>query len=219
MTSRRTSATILFALILPWLSLPPARAAAVRRAPQPEQAEPDPSPARRGFSLGDGHIWLRAGRIDLRESVENEWGLDRETFFALEGYLGRGYETYTGGEIGFASSDAAQNMDGDRLEDLHFRWGGLNVKHAFPMGHGLSFDAGAGLLLFYIDATEVSMSGGMEVRDPLADLGYGFQALGDFNWRYRVLVLGLDARFQYAFDLLDIDYSNFSVGAHLGVAF
>jgi hypothetical protein len=187
------------------------------RAQTPEKPEPfGQSP---GYALGNGHVWVRAGRIDLRDSVQNEWGLDRESFVGLEGYAGQGYEVYLGGEIGISSAGDATTSSGEQLRDLHFRWGGLNVKRGFPLRHGLSFDAGLGVLLFSVDAEEVSNSGGIVTSDPLADLGYGLQALGDFNWRYRALILGIDARFQYAFDLIDIDYSNFGLGAHLGIAF
>lgn len=179
----------------------------------------DGPPAAIADPLGKGHLWLRAGRIDLRDSVGTEWGLDRERFIALEGYGRSGGRKYLGGEIGTFGSDEATRNDGTMLKDLHLRWIALNAKWAFPVGHGLSFDAGLGGMGFYIAGDEVRLEAGEEIRDPLADFGFGLQALGDFSWRVRSLVLGLDARFQYIGDFFEIDYSNFNVGAHLGVAF
>jgi len=63
------------------------------------------------------------------------------------------------------------------------------------------------------------MVSGQTFIDRLSDFGYGTQIFADFNWRTHHLILGLDVKYQEAYDLVDVDYSNFRLGAHLGVAF
>ncbi len=41
----------------------------------------------------------------------------------------------------------------------------------------------------------------------------------DFDWRVRRLIVGVDAKYQRAFDVIDIEYSNLRLGAHVGLTF
>lgn len=118
-----------------------------------------------------------------------------------------------------AGSGEATNSDGDRIEDFDLDWIEINGKRAFDLHRGWSADVGFGGAFFYVDGREVSIQGGEEIRDPLADIGFGLQVVGDVSWRARRLLLGVDLHYQWAFDLIDIDYSNFRLGAHVGVAF
>ncbi len=63
------------------------------------------------------------------------------------------------------------------------------------------------------------MVGMEEVTDPLAEFGLGAQLFTDFNWRRGRFLLGLDVKYQSAFDVVNVDYSNLRLGAHAGVAF
>ena len=188
-------------------------------APNPPLAASSPAPAPLP-PLGRAHLLLEAGRIDVDDAAAREWGVDREGFFALALYLGdeRGLG-YLGGEIGHAGTRETTNSDGDRIEDFDFDWIEINTKRAFDLHRGWSADVGFGGAFFYVDGQEVSVQGGEEIRDPLADIGFGLQIVGDVSWRARRLLLGVDLHYQWAFDLLDVDYSNFRFGAHVGVAF
>ncbi|HKQ98046.1 MAG TPA: hypothetical protein VJV75_09230 [Candidatus Polarisedimenticolia bacterium] len=179
---------------------------------------PDPQPTGAAPPLGRFHVWLKAGRTDVAEGAQ-EWGIDRIGYLAIEGFLARGREGYFGLEFGKFERSATAGADGDALRDVDSYWLELNGKHGFRLPHGLSFDAGAGGALFYIDGEEVTSQSGVEFTDPLADIGYGVQLFGDFNWRTRNLLVGLDVKYQWAFDFIDIDYSNLRIGAHLGVTF
>ena len=137
----------------------------------------------------------------------------------LDFYRGHPGDFYFGAEIGHAGAREAVNTDGDTIRNFDFLWLEFNEKKAFGLGHGFSIDLGLGGAAFYVDGEEVSMSGGQTFADPLADIGFGAQVFVDFNWRARDLLLGLDAKYQWAFDIIDIDYSNLRLGAHLGVAF
>jgi hypothetical protein len=170
--------------------------------------------------LGRGHLLFEAGGIDIDDAAAREWGVNREGFFALAGYRGdaRG-AAYLGGEIGHAGTDEATNSDQDRIEDFDLWWIEVNGKRAFALGRGWSADVGFGGSFFYVDGQEVTFEGGEEFRDPLADVGFGLQGVGNVSWRFRRLLLGINVHYQWAFDLIDVDYSNLRVGVHLGVVF
>lgn len=170
--------------------------------------------------LGRVHVWVGLGQADLDDAAAREWGVDREGHFALEVYgAGHPREFYFGGGITHWKTGRATAADGDTIRDFDFLSVELSEKKAFDLTHGLSWDVGLGGAMFYVDGEEVTMQGGQELSDPLADIGFGLQVFADFNWRARRLLIGLDAKYQWAFDIIDIDYSNFRYGAHLGVAF
>ena len=146
-------------------------------------------------------------------------GIDRIGYLALEGYWARERESYYGFEFGTFERSQGTGADGDALRDVDSYWLEMNGKHAFRPPHGISFDVGAGGAVFYIDGEEVTTGSGQELTDPLADVGYGVQAFGDFTWRSRRLLMGVDVKYQWAFDIIDVDYSNLRIGAHLGLAF
>lgn len=169
----------------------------------------DPTPS----DLGRGHLWLESGRMDIQEPVRT-WGFDREGYLALEGY-GRTRETiFLGGAIGWLTTHRAFTLGGERIGDLRFRWAELNVKKVFPLGAGFSAGVGGGGSFFYVRGNEVTRG-----FSPLLDVGAGAQLLVDVDWRVHRLVLGLSARYQWAFDVFTFDYSNFRYGLHAGVVF
>ncbi|HEU4402951.1 MAG TPA: hypothetical protein VFT43_12680 [Candidatus Polarisedimenticolia bacterium] len=169
--------------------------------------------------LGRFHTWLKGGSDDLNAEASRAWGTDHERYLALEMYHGSPTGLYLGGELGHSGAGKGTTDSGNPVRDLDFWWLELNEKIAFDAHHGLTFDVGLGLALFYVEGQEVTTQGGQEFTDPLADVGLGAQVLGDFNWRRRHLLLGLDARYQQAFDVININYSNLRLGAHLGLVF
>jgi hypothetical protein len=183
----------------------------------PPQAARAPVPA--GPLLGTGHVWLKFGQLDLDHSASSAWGVHSEDYLAIEGYHGNKSNLYFGGEFGRSAASTAVNADGDTIQDFDFSWLEMNEKMAVDLTRGFTFDFGAGAALFYVDGEEVLTSDGVTYTDPLADLGFGAQLLIDFNWRLRHLLLGVDAKYQWAFDVISVDYSNFRYGAHIGVAF
>lgn len=169
--------------------------------------------------LGRAHLWVDFGRTDLSNAAARAWGVDREGYVGLEAYRRSGGESYFGGGIGRSGAGRATNADGDTIRDFQFVWLELNGKRAFELKRGFTFDAGLGGSLFYAEGQEVSIVSGQEFTDPLADLGFGAQAFVDFTWRARRLLLGLEAEYQMAFDIINVNYSNLRLGGHLGVAF
>lgn len=189
--------------------------AVVHAQTAPAQSAPKPA----GPLLGRGHLWLKIGEVDLDDAAAEAWGVDHQTYLGLEGYRGFDHDFYFGGEFGHAGAGTGMTESGDTLRDVDFWWLEMNEKKAFNLRHGLSFDAGLGLALFFVEGQEVTTLSGLEFSSPLADIGLGAQIFADFNWRTRRLLLGLDAKYQWAFDVIDIDYSNLRLGAHVGVAF
>jgi hypothetical protein len=159
------------------------------------------------------------GQTDIDDAAADAWGVDHEGYFALEGYGAIGGESYLGGEMGQVGVGSTIEDNGERLRDFHLYWGELNGKHAFDLTHGFTFDAGLGSALFYVQGEEVTTLSGGEFTDPLASFGFGAQVFIDFTWRTRHLLLGVDAKYQWAFDFVNIDYSNLRYGGHLGFAF
>lgn len=182
---------------------------------QVSQAFPQAGTAAAGPSLGSAHFWMEGGEALMGGAASDEWGVDREGYLALEGYAAVGHdEWHWGGEIGITATDDAVDDDGDRIRDFGFWWVEFNSKKAFPLSHGFVIDVGMGTSLFYVSGHEIDRFSGSS--DPLADVGFGFQAFSDFTWRRRGLLLGLDVEYQYALDLLNIDYSSLRFGGHLG---
>jgi hypothetical protein len=168
--------------------------------------------------LGRSHIWLKVGRTDLDDDA-GDWGIDRIGYLAIEGYAARKQGDYFGLEFGKFDQEEAISPDGDQLRGIDSYWLEFNGKRAFGLAHGLSLEAGGGGAVFSVDGAEVSSIDGEEVTDPLADVGFGLQFFGGFTWRAQRLLMGVDLKYQWAFDIIEIDYSNLRVGFHLGVAF
>jgi hypothetical protein len=169
--------------------------------------------------LGRGHLWIEVGQMDLDDAADEAWGLNRESYLALEGYAGRDRGFYLGGEFSHSGTGGTTASDGDSIRDFDLWWLEMNGKQAFDLKHGLSVDAGLGWSLFYAEGREVSMLGGQQVTDPLADFGFGAQVFGDFNWGVRRFLIGFDVKYQWAFDFVNVNYSNLRTGAHVGFRF
>jgi len=171
--------------------------------------------------LGSGHLWLKAGKSDLNGEVTKAWGADREGYLALEGYgaFGGNRHWYAGGELGRAAAGTVNAGGGDGIRDFRFWWLEFNLKRAFDLTHGLSLDVGLGSATFFVGGDEEYTLGDVTVTAPLADVGFGAQALADFTWRKGRLLIGVDAKYQWAFDVIAINYSNLRLGAHLGLRF
>src|SRR5262245_26123889 len=202
--------------------IPPLRSALIAAlfllpigASVPAGAEPVAPPP----PLGGFHIWAKGATVDLGGTATDDWGPDRETYFAIEGYLSEWGRSYVGAELGRAHRDTAINVDGEEMRDLDFWSGELNWKYAFDWGHGMTADIGMGSALIYVDGDEVIPLVPVAETSPLADIGFGLQAFADFNWRTRRLLIGLDVKYQYAWDILNLDYSNLRLGGHIGLAF
>ncbi len=180
-------------------------------------AQTTPAPA--DPLLGRFHLWVKVGRTHLSDAAAAAWGVDREGYLGLEAYRVDNRGFYLGGEIGGSETASGINRNGQTIRDLGFFSLELNAKRAFNLKRGLTFDAGLGGAFFSVQGEEVRIMSGQESTDPLADLGFGLQAFVDFNWRVRRMLVGLDAKYQWAFDVIDIDYSNLRFGAHLGLAF
>lgn len=178
------------------------------------------TPAGKGESpLGRGYLSAKLGQLDLDGAAGGAWGLDREGYLALEGYGGGARGWYFGGEIGRSGSDRGVTARGDEIRDIRFMWLEMNTKGALDLGHGMSFDAGLGWALLWVDGEEVFMAGGRTSTDPLADIGMGAQAFAGFHWRARRLLTGVELKYQWAADLIDVDYSNFRVSGGIGLVF
>jgi hypothetical protein len=199
--------------------IPDGRAQTAPGQAETPKATAEAPPAPREPLLGRGHLWLKLGRTDLDTAAADEWGVDRVNYLGLEGYYGSHNNLYFGGELGTSRAGTGMTASGNELRDVDFWWMEMNEKFAFDLKHGLTIDAGLGWSLFYVNGDEVLTQSGQEFTDPLADIGLGAQIFVDFNWRARHLLLGLDAKYQWAFDVIDIDYSNVRLGAHVGVAF
>ncbi|HXH27537.1 MAG TPA: hypothetical protein VNL37_00725 [Candidatus Polarisedimenticolia bacterium] len=169
--------------------------------------------------LGRFHLWLKSGQADFDHQVAREWGVDRKGYLALEGYRGTKNDVYFGGEIARVADDRSINARGQTLRDLDLLWVELNVKTVLELRGNLSFGVGGGAALFYVDGEEITIEGGEEISDPLADLALGSQLFIDLTWRHKRLLLGADARYQWAFDVINVNYSNLRLGAHVGLAF
>jgi hypothetical protein len=180
-------------------------------------AQTTPGPA--GPPLGRGHLWVKIGRADFGSDSTRAWAVDSEGYVGLEGYRGSGRGFYFGGEVGRFGTGRVTTPDGDTLRDIHFLWLELNEKLAFDLKRGLSIDAGVGVAFFYVDGQEVTTLSGLEFTSPLADVGRGVQVFADLNWRKRRLLLGLDVKYQWAFDVVNLNYSNLRLGGHVGIAF
>jgi hypothetical protein len=181
------------------------------------RAETPPAPA--DPPLGRFHLWVKSGQADFDGAAAGEWGVDREGYLGIEGYGSHAGDFYFGGEIGHVGVGSAITDDGDRIRGFDFLWVELNEKQAVRVGGGFTFDAGLGAALFYVEGKEVVTLGGPEFTDPLADIGYGTHVFVDLTWRRGRFLLGLNARYQWAFDIININYSNLRYGAHLGMAF
>ena len=179
-----------------------------------------PPPAAPIAPLGSGHLFVTIGQIDLDDAAAREWGVNREGFFALSGYRGDARRVaYFGGEFGHSGSGGGTGSGGRIITDFDLYWIEANAKRAFDLGRGWSAGAGLGSALFYVDGSEVSVQDGEEFRDPLADVGFGAQVFTEAAWRAKHLLMGVEVRYQWAFDLIDVDYSNFRLGVRLGVVF
>ena len=165
--------------------------------------------------LGRFHIWLKGGTESFLGDVEELWGIDSEEFVGLEGYGGGAKNNYFGLEIGKVGVGSAEGEDGVVIHDLDFLAVELNWKIAFDLTHGMTLAPGFGTSGFFIDGEEVDQFGSSD----LADFGFGYQGFVDFTWRARRLLLGINAQYQVAIDILTLDYSNLTLGAHLGLAF
>jgi hypothetical protein len=145
--------------------------------------------------------------------------VDREGYLGLEAYWAVEDGVYFGGEVGHAGTDSAVAADGDTIRDFDFVALELNTKKVFGLARGLSCSVGLGGAVFYVDGEEISVLGGEESSDPLADIGFGAQAFAGLDWRARKFIIGVDVKYQMAFDVLNIDYSNLRMGGHLGLVF
>jgi hypothetical protein len=176
--------------------------------------------------LGRAHTWVRIGRTDLSHAAAREWGVDRERHLGIAVYgrrkrAGRriGPTFYIGGELSHSATDRAVNAEGDVFNDFDFLSLELNDKIVFELKNGLALGVGTGFAIFYVDGEEESTLPLMPGATSLADAGFGYQAFVDFDWRVRRLILGLDVKYQRAFDIININYSNYRLGAHVGLTF
>jgi hypothetical protein len=169
--------------------------------------------------LGRVHLWVKVGRADLGSGAAREWGVNTGGYLGLEAYRSADRETYVGIELGRIRVERTTAADGDIIRDFDFLWLEVNAKKAFHLERGLAVDIGLGTAVFYVDGEEVSLEGGQEFSSPLADFGAGGQVFVDLSWRRRHLLLGLHAKYQLAFDVFEVDYSNLRLGMHLGAAF
>jgi hypothetical protein len=176
-------------------------------------------PAGVGPPLGRAHALLTFGRADFDDEAARAWGVNREDFLSLEVYGGGDDGFYFGGEIGNVGVDRAVTDDGDTIRDFDLLWLEMNGKKVFGLKHGFSAHLGLGSSLFYVEGEEVSMLGGFEVADPLADIGFGLQGFAGLDWRARRFVIGVGAKYQWAIDVIDVDYSNLRIAGHIGIVF
>jgi len=170
--------------------------------------------------LGRWHGWLDVGRVDLDEEATQDWGVDREGYLALSVSHGDDGRWYWGVELGHAKKGEATDGETGLIRDFDFGWIDLDQKWAFDLGHGWSADAGLGLAVFYVDGERETILGSGEVFfSSLAGFGLGAQIVVDASWRTGHLLLGAGVRYQWAYDIIDINHSNLRFGAHLGLVF
>lgn len=170
-------------------------------------------------SLGNFHITAKYGLIYFDDDAERVWGIDDENYLGVEFYAGMAPNFYFGLEVGGAEAENAGGTVGDFFSSVDFLSLEANMKVAFALARGVSLDVGGGYALIWIEGEEVSYVLGVPVTTKVADVGQGLQVFMDVNWRLKMLLLGLDAKYQYAFDVWGLDYSNFRFGAHAGFAF
>jgi len=164
--------------------------------------------------LGGFHMWISVGQQSFHDDVEEFWGVSDDTFLALEGYGSIGGRHYVGGRVGYLGVGEVDG-EGFTITDFSFLSGEVNYKYAIDLGHGFVFDVGGGGALLWIDWVESDAF----FEGSLNDAGFGYQAFFDFTWRARHFLAGLDARYQRAFDIVDLNTSSFSAGAHVGIVF
>ena len=172
-------------------------------------------PKAREHLLGRGHIWIKFNQADFDSDIKDAWGVDTEGYVGLEGYWWVRRNGYIGVEIGRIGVGSAVTEDGDRIEDFDFTNLEINTKRLYDLTRGLSLGFGIGVGGFWANGEEVRG----QVRTDLADFGFGVQGFVEINWRARKFVAGIDVKYQVVSDILDIDYSNFRWGGHLGVVF
>jgi hypothetical protein len=186
-------------------------------SPVPALAQPDPPPA--APLLGRAHLVVKTARVDFDREAGRAWGIDRERYLGVEAYWALDRAVYVGGAIGHAGTALAVAADGDVIRDLDFLWLEASQKAVVGLRHGFTFGAGLGAALFYVEGREVVAPDDPETTDPIADVGFGAQAFVDLTWRAKRFLAGVEVQYQWAFDLLEVDYSNLRAGARLGVTF
>ncbi len=194
----------------------------------PQSASSPPSPSKTDLRppapvaplLGSGHVWLKGGATWFGGSVGDEWGVDRDIYLALEGFRASKVPGwYDGGALGHMEETEVVDRDGTAIRDFDFWWLEINTKRAFDRAHGTSIALGFGGSMFYVDGQEVDPFAGPSSTSPLADIGFGVQGFAEITWRTQHLLVGADLEYQWAFDVIDIAYSNLRLGAHLGFCF
>lgn len=169
--------------------------------------------------LGRHHFWFKFGQTDFRDDTVAVWGVDQGTYYGLEYYYAVGPAYHVGGEIGATSAEGGVTSDSESIRDFGFYSLEFNNKWMFDLHHGGAADIGFGGAVFWVDGEEVAFWDGGESFVPLASFGYGAQVFADLTWRVNHFLIGVDAKYQFAFDWLYLNYSNLRFGVHVGMAF
>jgi hypothetical protein len=180
-------------------------------------AEENKSPLSSLFK--DPTLSIKYDRINFSHDAESEWGIDTADYYAIDLVFRWGPEFYAGWELGYTKDNDLVNDDGDIIDEFEYLSFTAHGKGSLKLCDGISFDLGGGLGFFWIVAEEEKDNGRDTVR--YNDHGYAAEALTEFNWRTDWLLIGLDAKYQFAFSCNPhcINYSNYRYGGHVGIIF
>jgi hypothetical protein len=172
-----------------------------------------------GYSLGRVHLSVKYDRIYFDHDVKRFWGIDEGDYLGLDLYVRVQPDTYVGVEIGRSEATNVTDAGGDFFSSVDFYSFEANVKQAIALTRGLSLDIGAGVGIIWIDGKEVFIGIEGPSSTKLADAGEAWQVFVNANWRTRFVFIGLNTKYQFAYDVWGVDYNNFRFGGHAGFVF
>lgn len=155
--------------------------------------------------LGDSNAAIKLDYIRFSEQELEDVNLDTGAYIGFEYFKEIKANLYLGGEIGYSG------IDGDDA-NATFIPGELNIKYSIIAGI-LIVDLGAGLSCIYVDEEIAS--------DSKESWLLGEQFFINLNMVSENIFWGLNTKYQLTSEPSnrDYDYSNWKIGAHVGMVF
>ncbi len=195
--------------------------------------------AQTGTPLGQSHLQFKVDYINFTDSLLEDIDADTDVYFGVEGYVNVNPNFYVGGEIGYADLDGSETLiysfagttftdsvDGDfKYIPVEF-----NAKYVIEPEQNLTIGFGGGLSFNYLDGDfdetiiidppgpGISVSAFSESDNEWL---FGAQFFVDVIYKVENIFFGAHLKYQITeeYDDIDTDFSNFRIGAQIGLLF
>jgi hypothetical protein len=189
--------------------------------------------------LGQSHVQFKVDYFAFTEDDLEDIDADTSAYFGVEGYVNVSPNLYIGGEIGYADTDGSETLiytfagttftdsiDAE-FEYIPVEFNGKYVIEPEPnlvigFGGGLSFNhVDADVKLLFRTDSPVSGTSVFALSESDDEWLFGGQFFVDVNYKVDNIFFGANLKYQITeeYDDIDTDFSNFRIGAQIGLLF